>query len=572
MTTSTSSVIKPRLTALHIRNFAVVKSLDIEFNSGMTAITGETGAGKSIALDALGLCLGDRADIDSIRPGADKAEVTASFMVHNNEAVLAWLAEQELIDPATDHQLQDEECIIRRIVTREGRSKAWLNGQPVTMGQLKALAPHLVNIHGQHEHQLLTREDHQLTLLDGYARHQPLLSQVVTDYQQWYQAKAKLKQLEAATIERQAKFELLSYQVRELDEFALQPGEFEQIEEQHKRQANSQGLREDSLFALNALYEGEHNSAFSLIQAALERLESQLDSDPQLQTMVAMLRDAGVQIEESARELRRYQETIDVDPQQLVLLEQRLTQAMQLARKHQVAPAALPALQGQLQQELDRLTAADEDQAELKETVQRAAKQYRLSAQKLSESRQLAATELSKKITHSMQQLNMPHGRFVIQVTHESQAPATKWGTDNIEFQVSANPGQPLQALAKVASGGELSRISLAIQVITAAQQTTPTLMFDEVDVGVSGATAATVGKLLRELGEHAQIICVTHLPQVAAKAHQQMLVQKVTDGEHTETHMYCLSQQDRVDELARLLGGDAITAATRANAQELLL
>lgn len=559
------------LSQLHIRNFAVVKNLAVDFSEGMTAITGETGAGKSIALDALGLCLGDRADTDSIRANADKAEISAEFILPaatNNTPnhAATWLAEHEL--EAADNE---PVCILRRVITREGRSKAWINGYPVAIGQLKALAPLLVNIHGQHEHQLLTKDDHQLTLLDQYARHQHLLEAVTTAYQSWYRQRKELKTLQQQQEELLAKRQLLSYQVQELDEFNLAENEFAEIEEQHKRLANSSLLREESSYALNALFEGEHNNAFSLVQAALDRLNEQRHLDPQLQPTLDLLKDASVQIEEAARELRAYQDDIHANPEQLIIYEQRLTQAMHLAKQHKIAPQDIPAHHQCLKDELAQLGAQHERSENLEEEVRAAKAAYRAAAAKLAQSREKAAAELSQRISQSMQQLNMPHGRFVIDVQHDAEAPATKLGTDTIEFLVTTNPGQPLQALAKVASGGELSRISLAVQVITAAQMTTPTLMFDEVDVGVSGPTAATVGRLLRQLATHTQVICVTHLPQVAAKAQHQMMVSKVTDGKETETSIATLDKSTRVIELARLLGGDEITATTKANAEELL-
>lgn len=554
------------LVHLHVRNFAVVRQLDVDFKKGMTAITGETGAGKSIALDALGLCLGDRADSDAIRPGAEKAEVIASFQLQTSGPAQAWLDEQELSD-----EDEPEQCVLRRVITREGRSKAWINGCPVNVTQLKQLAPLLVNIHGQHEHQLLTKPEHQLELLDAYARHNDLLTEVSDAYRHWYSLRKEQKQAMQQQEERQARAQLIRYQVEELDQFALQEGEYEELEQLHKKLSNSSALQEDSQFAVNALFEGEHNNAYGLVQAAVQRLEQQLDNDPALEPAVKMLTEASVQIEEAARELRHYSDAIELDEQALVNAEKRVTQAVQLARKHQLEPTALPALHQQLKAELAELDAAADALAHSDEAVQAAAQLYRKCAAKLSSQRQAAAKELSEQISQSMRELNMPHGRFVIAVEHQADAPATRVGTDQVQFQVTTNPGQPLQPLARVASGGELSRISLAVQVIAAAQMTTPTLMFDEIDVGVSGATAATVGKLLRQLGQQNQVICVTHLPQVAAQAHQQLRVDKTTDGEHTETQMVALAKDDRIIELARLLGGDRITDTTKANAKELL-
>lgn len=552
------------LTQLHIRNFAVVRQLDIEFTAGMTAITGETGAGKSIALDALGLCLGNRADVEWVRSGCDKAEVAAVFTLATDSPAFAWLAEQEL-------SADDDDCMVRRVVTAEGRSKAWINGYPATVGQLRELAPFLVNIHGQHEHQLLTRPEQQLAIVDGYAQHRDLLAKVRSCYQQWYRLRKQQKTLAQQSSDVQSRHELLAYQVQELDEFALAEGEYEVIDQQFKRAANSAALVEDSSFAMNALFDGEHNNAYGLIQTALARLESQLDVDTALAPAVQLLRDAGVQIEEAARELRHYHDHIEIDDEQLHQLEQRVTTAVKLARKHQVEPNQLAQHHAALNAELTTLTEQQVDTEQLDGEVKAAASAYRKAAAELSVSRGKAATKLSKEIVASMQQLNMPHAQFVIDVNADEQSPATALGTDSVRFLVSTNPGQPVQAMAKVASGGELSRMSLAIQVITASHLSTPTLMFDEVDVGVSGPTAAVVGKLLRQLGTTNQVICVTHLPQVAAKAHQQFQVEKSSDGQSTETYITALSNEQRVIELARLLGGDTITSATKANAAELL-
>ena len=551
------------LTELHIRHFAIVKSLDIEFNQGMTAITGETGAGKSIALDALSLCLGSRAEASLVRPGCDKAEISACFSVTSGSAVADWLSEHDLD--------AEDECVLRRVINKDGRSKAWINGSPVPLSMQKSLAPLLVNIHGQHEHQLLTRDEHQLYLLDQFARHQSLIGDTRSCYRQWAETEKQYRQQEQAKTDREAQRQLLEYQVNELNEFALAEDEFQQLEADHKRLSNHRSLDEASLFALNALYEGEHNNANGLVQNASLRLKEACDMDPQLGTINQLLQQAMVHIEEAALELRHYQEQINVDSAELDTIEQRMTQALKLAKKHQCPAADLYALHQRLQQELAELIATDEASEQLAEQRQILRDQYRKQAKKLSESRQRAATQLSEKITSAMQKLNMPHGRFEIDIEHQQQAPATAKGTDLVQFQVTANPGQPLQPLNKVASGGELSRISLAIQVMSATQKTVPTMMFDEVDVGVSGPTAAVVGSMLRELGQQCQIICVTHLPQVAAKAHQQLQVTKSTNGKDTETQVLALDKEQRVVELARLLGGDKVTDLTKANAKELL-
>lgn len=551
------------LTELHIRHFAIVKSLDIEFRQGMTAITGETGAGKSIALDALSLCLGSRAEASLVRPSCDKAEITACFTIAADSPAARWLVDNDLD--------ADGDCLLRRVINKDGRSKAWINGSPVPLALQKSLAPLLVNIHGQHEHQLLTRDDHQLHLLDQFARHQTLLEQTRGIYRQWAETEKQYRKQQQAKSDREAQRQLLEYQVSELDEFALAEEEFEQLEAEHKRLSNHRILNETSLFALNALYEGEHNNANGLVQSASQRLRETADVDPKLGAINELLQQAMVHIEEAALELRHYQDQITVDSAELDSIEQRMSQALKLAKKHQCPASELYALHQQLKHELAELIASDEAGHELAEQRQQLREDYRQQAFKLWQSRKRAATQLSDKITQAMQQLNMPHGRFEIEVEHHAQAPATAKGTDQIQFLVTANPGQPLQRLSKVASGGELSRISLAIQVMSATQQTVPTMMFDEVDVGVSGPTAAVVGSMLRELGQHCQIICVTHLPQVAAKAHHQFQVAKQTNGKETETHVQMLDNEQRVIELARLLGGDKVTDLAKANAQELL-
>ena len=551
------------LSQLTVRNFAVVKSLDIEFHNGMTAITGETGAGKSIALDALSLCLGSRADANWVRQGQEKAEISAVFTLAADSPAYQWLISNEFDT--------DEDCVLRRVIQRDGRSKAWINGTPVPLSQQKSLAPLLVNIHGQHEHQLLLKEYHQLSLLDSYARHQHLLDKVQEDYRNWASVEKQYQHYQQQKEELEAQRQLLEYQVNELNEFALTDGEFEELDQKHKRLSNSKVLLEAGVFALNALYEGEHNNAAGLVQSASQRLEEAAEMDTALTPINQLLQQAKVHIEEAALELRQYQDDLELDPGELQIVEERLSTAINLAKKHQIPGAELSQQHKKLISELNSLEQAGEHAEQLDEERQQARKTYRDSAQKLSNSREQAAKELSQKISQSMHELNMPHGRFVIQVEHDASARATRLGTDQVDFLVTTNPGQPIQSLNKVASGGELSRISLAIQVMTATQKTVPTMMFDEVDVGVSGPTAAIVGSMLQKLGKTSQVICVTHLPQVAAKAHHQLQVSKTTDGAETETAVTALSNEQRVIELARLLGGDKVTDMAKANAKELL-
>lgn len=557
------------LTQLHIRHFAIVDELTIDFQMGMTAITGETGAGKSIALDALGLCLGARAESAMVRPGSSRAEVTASFNVHNLAGVMAWLAHHELLDE-TSNQSEDN-CIVRRTLTAEGRSKGFINGAPVPISLLRELGAMLVSLHGQHDHHLLMKPEHQIQLLDRFAHHPQLLQQTQMAHKHWRRLIREQKELQLQQAAQESRRQLLQYQVSELKEFNLSAEDFAQLEADHRRLANASGLLDDAQFSLNCLYDGEHNNTYTLLQSVIERLSEASALDNQLEPIVGMLNEAAVQIEEAARELRSYQDHIDLDPELLVQCEQQMSQALVLAKKHQVAPHELVSLRNNLKHELTTITQCDARLTELDDEIHAAQKSFVAAASTLSASRSKAASQLAAEVVATMHKLNMPEGEFAVVVEANADAYASSRGIDDVRFLVSANAGQPLQPLNKVASGGELSRISLAIQVLTAGQDNLPTMIFDEVDVGVSGPTATMVGKLLRQLGQLNQVLCVTHLPQVAARAHQQMFVSKHTEAGQTITSMQALTNEHRIEELARLLGGDIITQHTLANARELL-
>lgn len=552
------------LTQLAIQNFAIVRFLELDLRPGMTCITGETGAGKSIAIDALGLCLGERAEASMVRPGAEKAELTARFTLENNPQARQWLEQNELA--------MDEECLLRRVITEEGRSRAYINGTPVPIGQLKALGQQLLNIHGQHAHQLLLKPEHQLTILDAYAGHHELLDQTRSTFSQWRQQHHELQKLKTEQEQRQSRRQLLEYQVEELDEFALGEQEFAEIEQEHSRLANGSEIVEQCQGCLDLLYDNEEITIAGLLTSVTDKLEKLMDLDASLQPIATMLQEAVIQVEESHHELRHYLERLEIDPERFNTLEQRLSRTMELARKHHVRPTELYTLHQQLRQELDSLTQDEERLDTLQQALIQSRESYQQAAQRLSASRVRHANELATLITEKIQALSMPDGQLQIRVQELSQSSPSALGQDQIEFLVTTNPGQPLQPLAKVASGGELSRISLAIQVITAQRVATPTLIFDEVDVGISGPTAAIVGELLRELGRSTQVLVVTHLPQVAGQGHQHLFVSKQSDGKSTETLMQSLDTQGRLDELARLLGGNQITANTRANARELLM
>ncbi|WNN72813.1 DNA repair protein RecN [Kluyvera cryocrescens] len=550
------------LAQLTISNFAIVRELEIDFNSGMTAITGETGAGKSIAIDALGLCLGGRAEADMVRAGASRADLCARFALKDTPAALRWLEENQLED--------GRECLLRRVISSDGRSRGFINGTAVPLSQLRELGQLLIQIHGQHAHQQLVKPEHQKSLLDAYAGESDLARQMAEHYRLWNQSCRDLATHQQQSQERLARAELLKYQLKELIEFNPQPGEYELIDEEYKRLANSGQLIATSQHALTILADGEDVNLQSQLYTARQLAGELASMDDKLSGVLEMLEEAAIQLSEASDELRHYCDRLDLDPNRLFELEQRLSKQISLARKHQISPEELPAFYQSLLDEQQLLDDQSDSLETLKLSVTRHHQLALETAHQLHALRQASATELAQLITDSMHMLSMPHGEFAIDVRFEEQH-LTAEGADRIEFRVTTNPGQPLQAIAKVASGGELSRIALAIQVITARKMETPALIFDEVDVGISGPTAAVVGKLLRQLGESTQVMCVTHLPQVAGCGHHHFYVSKETDGAMTETHMQPLDKRARLQELARLLGGSEVTRNTLANAKELL-
>jgi len=555
------------LNQLTVQHFAIVQFLELEFNSGMTTITVETGAGKSIAIDALGLCLGSRAEANMVRVGTDKAEISARFTLTDIPHAKQWLVNNDL-----ESEDDINECLLRRTINKEGRSRAYINGTPVPVSQLKSLGQLLINIHGQHAHQSLLKSDIQLSIIDDYAAHHQLLQKVKDTYQGWHFLNKQLKQQQLNQHEKQSRKQLLEYQIQELDEFDLAEDEFQQIETEHKRLANSGALLESCQLTLNQISDNDEVDALTLLRSSVSALEAQVENDKNLENIITTLQEAIIQIEDASYELRHFSENLELDPEQFEQLETRMSDALSLARKHQVQPEFLFAHHQKLSKEFNQLNSCELQIEQLSADLEVAEKNYFQHAKKLSHSRVRYAKELSKKITSSIQQLNMQEGIFHIELSESSNRSLSPLGLDNIEFQVKTNAGQSLQNLAKVASGGELSRIGLAMQVIISQRIATPTLIFDEVDVGISGATASVVGKLLRSLGENTQIFCVTHLPQVAGNGHQQMFVTKQSNGKNTNTNMVKLTEKDRLNELARLLGGDNITAHTLANAQELLV
>ena len=553
------------LTQLTINNFAIVRQLEIELAKGMSVITGETGAGKSIAIDALGLCLGQRIETSMVREGQERAEICATFFIEPTNPAYQWLQAQELQDPDNP-----SDCILRRVINADGRSKAFINSTPVSASQLKEIGQYLIHINGQHASQLLLKNDYQLQLVDTFAHHHDLLAQMREDYRAWKNLQTQVKTFQQKVAENEAKKQLLQYQVEELDEFALRPNEYLELEEDQRRLSNSEQLTQLSQSALQLLSENETVSIDSMLYRATQYIDELSELDPRYASVQTMLNDALIQVQEATSEVQHLASHIEQDPMLLQEIEQRLGQALQLARKHNVKPEELVEWHQKLKAELTALLDFSESEERLILEEKAAFEKMQHTAKQLHESRCQAAGKLAQQVTHSIKGLAMENAEFFIEVNSDLTKVASN-GADNIVFTLRSNLGQQAQPLAKVASGGELSRISLVIQVLTSDQSAIPTLIFDEVDVGISGKTASVVGKLLRQLGDKCQVLCVTHLPQVACHGHHQFNVEKFTVDDKTETKMTALSQEERVPALARLLGGSEITDLALANAQEML-
>jgi DNA repair protein RecN (Recombination protein N) len=549
------------LTQIRIRDFAIVEDLELELATGMSAVTGETGAGKSILVDAIGLLLGDRADNGVIRHGADRADLTAIFDLSALPAARAWLAERDLE--------QEGDCQLRRVIARNGRSRCYINGASQPTQSLRDLGERLVDIHGQHEHQSLLRREAQRQLLDDYAGHQPLVAELDGHYQTWSRLRRELRDLRQASSERDARLDILRFHLRELAALNLAEGEIAELESEQRRLANSSQLLDTGQQILNWLTESEEICIADRLEQSRRELEGLSRLDARLAPIGEMLNIALIQAQEASSELRNYVQALDLDPDHLARVEQRLAAAHQLARKHRTTAEELPVLQQRFAAELDALEHSETRLEDLQQAAKTARAAYQQCAELLSAQRAAAALELGERVSAALAGLGMPGGRFAIHLERLEQP--TPAGLEAVEFQVSANPGQPLRPLAKVASGGELSRISLAIQVITAHAAHIPTLIFDEVDTGIGGGVAEVVGQQLRSLGRDRQVLCVTHLPQVAAQAHQHFKVEKRTDGATTHTQVALLHAEARVREVARMLGGVELTANTLAHAQEMV-
>lgn len=550
------------LTHLSISHYAIVDQLDLDISLGMTVITGETGAGKSIMLDALGLAIGDRAEPESVRTGSERAEIHATFDLTLCHDAQSWLKARELDT--------GDECILRRTITREGRSRGYINGTPSPLADLRQIGEMLLDIHSQHEHQSLLKTATHRKLLDGYAGCTELAATASQIWKQWNGCHNHIQQLQNTSEEQTARLQLLRYQVGELEQLSLGKDELKQLELEHKQLANATSNLQACDQVLNFCTDNDTGNILHHLGVCKHLLtDMNLDSKP-VQDAVDLLASAQIQIEEACHELRHFMDRFDDRPERLPEIEERLSAIYSLARKHHIQPSELHALQTQLQKALSTLQSSDDSLAPLQAELEVLEKQYKTIMDKLSGTRQKYALKLAKAVTRHIRDLGMPAGEFKVEiatVTDEFRA----HGNEDIQFLVTSNPGMPARPLQKVASGGELSRISLAIQVITAKSCPIPTLVFDEIDVGIGGGTAEIVGRLLRELGNHSQVLCVTHQPQVASQGHQHLHVSKHHSKATTRTQINELQKEHRTQEIARMLGGITMTEQTFAHAREMI-
>ncbi|WP_262965580.1 DNA repair protein RecN [Methylobacter psychrophilus] len=548
---------------INIIDLAVVKSLDLDLEKGMSVLTGETGAGKSILLTALGLALGDRADSGYVRPECKRAEVNLEFDLSDAPGAQQWLKENELDD--------EQHCLIRRIVNQDGRSKATINNRPVTLQFLQELSEQLVEIHGQHAHLTLLNSDEQRRLLDVYAKNQNLLDQVNTCYKQWLLTHKELASLIKASVDQTEREELLRYQIEELQQLDIASFSYSSVSEEHSKLANLGQILATGQAQVDLLYESDQQSVNQMLSHSVSELTHIAQFAPELTEICTLLSEAQIQTEEAAIQLRRFLESQEADPQRMEALENRIGVIQNLSRKHHVTPDQLPELVDKLETELDGLTHSGERIETLTAETAQLLAQYQQLAAKLSGQRSQTGQKLQKQISDMIKELGMPQGEFLVDITDLDTDTPKLNGKDKIEFLISANPGLPPKPLAKVASGGELSRISLAIQVTTSNDKTTPTLIFDEVDSGIGGGVAEIVGQKLRSLSHNRQVMCVTHLPQVAAQAHHHLYVEKNNKTDITSSSVRLLEGEERIEEIARMLGGVTITANTLAHAEEML-
>ncbi len=546
------------LSHIHIQNYTIVETLDMEFGAGMTVITGETGAGKSIMLDALGLCLGDRADPKAVRHGCERAEITATFDLRDTPAAREWLHGRDL--------LPDDECLLRRVITAEGRSRAYINGSASTLQDCAELGSLLIDIHSQHAHQSLLRRSTQRQLLDAFAGHLPLAQKLEQTASNWLRQQRELETLSNARDEQTARAQLLAYQVEELDDLNLQAGELEELEAELKQLGNAEDILRSAHEALALCEEHENGS-----RRALHLMEDGAHHSRAADSARELLDSAAIQLQEARSEIQRHIDAVEINPERLSTVEQRLAQVYDIARKHRVKPRALAEVHAGLREEAESLAGGDQQIQALETSLAALAADYARDAAVLSKQRASAARKLEKQAGGVLASLAMEHCQFKVSLNPRAQDLPHPQGGEEVEFLISTNPGAAPQPLGKIASGGELSRISLAIQVVSASGGTLPSMVFDEVDVGIGGAVAEVVGRLLRKLAANTQVLCVTHLPQVASQGHRHLQVTKVSSKQSASASMAALSAEERTQEVARMLGGVKVTEQSLAHAREML-
>tara|TARA_R110002096_G_scaffold268308_6_gene462039 strand:+ start:23103 stop:24779 length:1677 start_codon:yes stop_codon:yes gene_type:complete len=551
------------LKTIDIKGLAVVDKLSLELNQGMTVLTGETGAGKSILLTAMKLCLGDRADASLLRPGVDKADITLDFDICQMPQVQNWLQRNDIDEPL--------DCLIRRTVNADGRSRAFINGQAVTLKTLQELAEHLISVHGQHAHLDLLQNHKQRQLLDAQLDDQTLLEACTKLYQQWKRLNDELLDLTDGNSDNEKEKQLLKYQLEELQQSDLLDLDYDELVEKHALTANMNKIITLSEKQINTLYESDHESIHTQLSHSVSDLELLSELSADFSEVSEQIKEALIQIQEASRELRHKVDQLDDDPELLYSLDKQLSTAHDLARKLHIEPQQLADTYQQLLARYQALEQRDERLSRIQIEIDNALAQYVDTAKSLHQHRANTAAALANSITKTLRTLGLPDGKIEILVTYNPQAQPTKNGFDEIAFMVTTNPGMPPSALNKVASGGELSRISLAIQVVTSQSNTTPTLVFDEVDAGIGGGVAETVGICLRDIAINRQVICVTHLPQVASQGHHHLLVSKHKEQQQTKTDIRSLELDERINEVARMLGGVQISEKTLAHAQEML-
>lgn len=551
------------LSQLYIRDFAIVTQMELDLDSGFTVLTGETGAGKSILVDALALALGERADKGSVRSGCKRAEVSASFELPAEHEAIRWLRNNDLSD--------DGQCLLRRVVESEKSSKAYVNGRPVPIQIQKELGELLVDIHGQHEHQSLLKREQQRLMLDDYAALDDEVNRLKLLYQTSKELQNRLDTLKQQSRDRESRIELLQHEVKELDELGLGDSEMAQLGDEHARLANGASLIEGTQSLVHELYDNDELSVSHRLGVMISSLESLAEHDARLEQIADLLGEANIQVDEAANQLHQYVNNLDLDPQRLQWLDSRIAAIQHLSRKHRVKAEELPALLVKLKQELADIEDADTNLVKLESELTRAKEDYLKLASEVSKVRRSASKRLAEQVTENMRELGMPGGRFGVDFISLDEGSFGPYGMERIDFLVSANPDQPLKKLNKVASGGELSRVSLALQVVIADLGRIPTLIFDEVDVGIGGSVAEIVGGLLRTLGKSRQVLCITHLAQVAALGDQHLQVSKQLKDGRTNTDIRSLPEEERIQEIARMMGGLEISQQTLDHAQDML-